>query len=192
MNDDHQLEQLDHLHERRFQGGPDRLRSAERVALLEVSRVAALSIEGLTIRSVLDVGTGTGIFAEAFAALGIEVTGVDVNAELLAVAQQHVPTGQFREAPMEQLPFPDRSFDLVFLGHVLHEADNFLTALQEARRVARNRVAVLEWPYREEPKGPPLEHRLKSSVVEDLATRARYQQVETSHLQHMDFYRLTP
>ncbi len=191
-NADQQPEQSDHLHERRFQGGPDRLRSAERVALLEVSRVAALSIDGLTVRSVLDVGTGTGIFAEAFAALGIEVTGIDVNAELLAVAREHVPAGQFQEAPMELLPFPDRSFDLVFLGHVLHEADNFLTALQEARRVARNRVAVLEWPYREEQNGPPLEHRLKSSVVEDLAMRAGYAQVETSHLQHMDFYRLRP
>jgi ubiquinone/menaquinone biosynthesis C-methylase UbiE len=190
-NADRQPEQSDHLHERRFQGGPDRLRASERMALLEVSRVVALSIEGLTVKSVLDVGTGTGIFAEAFAAMGIEVTGVDVNAELLAVAQQHVPAGQFREAPMEQLPFPDRSFDLVFLGHVLHEADNFLTALQEARRVTRNRVAILEWPYREEPNGPPLEHRLKSAVVEDFATSAGYAQVETSQLQHMDFYRLT-
>src|SRR5512135_3338113 len=147
-NNHHQPEPL---HDRRFQGGPDRLRAPERVELLEVSRVAALSVEGLTVNSMLDVGTGTGIFAEAFAASGIEVTGVDVNAELLAIARQQVPSGQFQVAPMEQLPFPDRSFDLVFLGHVLHEADNFVTALQGARRVARMRVAVLEWPYREEP-----------------------------------------
>ena len=188
-NADHQPE---HLHDRRFQGGPDRLRAPDRVELLELARVVALSLEGLTVTSVLDVGTGTGIFAEAFAALGMSVTGIDVNVELLAVAQQHVPSGQFREAPMEQLPFPDRSFDLVFLGHVLHEADNFLTALQEARCVARNRVAILEWPYREEQKGPPLEHRLKPSAVEDFATSAGYTQIETQHLQHMDFYRLTP
>jgi ubiquinone/menaquinone biosynthesis C-methylase UbiE len=186
---DHQPE---HLHDRRFQGGPDRLRAPDRVELLEVSRVVALSIEGLTVKSMLDVGTGTGIFAEAFAASGIEVTGIDVNAELLAIAQQYVPAGKFREAPMEQLPFPDRSFDLVFLGHVLHEADNFIVALQEARRVTRSRVAILEWPYREEPKGPPLEHRLKPSAVEDFATKAGYTQIETQHLQHMDFYRLTP
>lgn len=188
-NNHHQHEPL---HDRRFQGGPDRLRAPERVELLEVSRVAALSVQGLTVNSMLDVGTGTGIFAEAFAASGIEVTGVDVNAELLAIAQQHVPSGQFRVAPMEQLPFPDRSFDLVFLGHVLHEADNFIAALQEARRVARMRVAVLEWPYRDEPKGPPLEHRLKPSAVEDFARQAGYTQIETQHLQHMDFYRLTP
>lgn len=189
MNADHQPE---HTHERRFQGGPDRLRTAERIALLEVERVAALSMNGLTVTNMLDVGTGTGVFAEAFAALSLDVTGIDVNAELLAVAQQHIPAGQFKEAPMEQLPFPDRSFDLVFMGLVLHEADDVLIALQEARRVTRQRVTVLEWPYREEPNGPPLAHRLKPETVEDLATKAGYQTVELTHLQHMDFYRLTP
>ena len=181
-----------HTHERRFQGGPDRLRTAERIALLEVGRVAALSIEGLTIKNMLDVGTGTGVFAEAFAALNVDVTGIDVNGELVAVAQQHVPAGQFKEASMEQLPFPDHSFDLVFMGLVLHEADDALAALQEARRVTLQRVAVLEWPYREEQSGPPLAHRLKPTTVEDLATKAGYQTVELTHLQHMDFYRLTP
>ncbi|MBL0177102.1 MAG: methyltransferase domain-containing protein [Ignavibacteria bacterium] len=30
------------------------------------------------------------------------------------------------------MPFEDASFDLVFLGHVLHEADDLLHALAEA------------------------------------------------------------
>jgi SAM-dependent methyltransferase len=183
MSDDH--------HERRFQGSPDRLRTPERLALLEVPRVVALSSEGLTIKNALDVGTGTGIFAEAFAALGIEVAGIDVNVDLLALARQHVPMAQFEEAPAEKIPFGDQSFDLVFLGHVLHETDNQLGALQEARRVARQRVTILEWPYRQEEKGPPLEHRLKPEVVSDLATVAGFQRVETIHLEHMDFYRLS-
>lgn len=192
MNADPQPEQPDHTHARRFQGGPDRLRTAERMALLEVGRVAAMSMEGRAIQTILDIGTGTGVFAEAFAALNVDVTGIDVNAELLAVAQQHVPTAQFKEAAMEQLPFPDRSFDLVFMGLVLHEADDALAALQEARRVTRQRVAVLEWPYREEPKGPPLAHRLKPETVEGLAAQAGYQTAEFTHLQHLDLYRLTP
>ena len=50
-------------HERRFNGAADRLRAADRVARLEVPRVVALSLAGLTATSVLDVGTGTGIFA---------------------------------------------------------------------------------------------------------------------------------
>jgi len=181
----------DQQHERRFQGQADRLRTPERIALLEVPRVVALSGESLTLKNALDVGTGTGIFAEAFATLGIEVTGIDVNTDLLALARQHVPMAHFEEAPAEKIPFGDQSFDLVFLGHVLHETDNPLGALQEARRVARQRVTILEWPYQQEEKGPPLEHRLKPEVVSDLATEAGFQRVETIHLEHMDFYRLT-
>jgi len=181
-----------HAHERRFQGEPDRLRAPDRLARMEVPRVAALSTEGITVESALDVGTGSGVFAEAFAAQGIAVTGIDVNADLLTVARQSVPTAQFRQAPVERLPFADRSFDLVFLGHVLHEADDPLAALKEVHRVTRSRVAILEWPYRQEEKGPPLEHRLRSEIVANLAAQAGFQHVETIHLEHMDFYRLTP
>jgi ubiquinone/menaquinone biosynthesis C-methylase UbiE len=195
MTDNHQHSHVDHAgsqHDRRFQGQADRLRAPDRLARMEVPRVAALSTEGITVESVLDIGTGTGVFAEAFAAQGIAVTGIDVNAELLEVARQAVPTAQFRQAPVEQIPFADRSFDLAFLGHVLHEADDPLTALEEARRVARTRVAILEWPYRQDEKGPPLEHRLKPEFVTALAQQAGFQRVETLHLEYMDFYRLTP
>ncbi len=92
---------------------------------------------------------------------------------------------------MEQLPFPDRAFDLTFMGLVLHEADDALQALQEARRVTQQRVAILEWPYREEPKGPPLAHRLKPETIQALATQAGYRAVELIHLQNMDLYRFT-
>jgi ubiquinone/menaquinone biosynthesis C-methylase UbiE len=159
---------------------------------MEVPRVAALSTEGITVQSALDMGTGTGVFAEAFAAHGIAVTGIDVNADLLAVARQAVPAAQFKQAPVEQIPFADRSFDLAFLGHVLHEADDPLAALKESRRLARHRVAILEWPYRQEEKGPPLEHRLKPEFIIDLAKQAGFQTIETVPLAHMDFYRLTP
>jgi ubiquinone/menaquinone biosynthesis C-methylase UbiE len=179
-------------HERRFHGTADRLRAADRIARLDVPRVVELSLAGLTATSVLDVGTGTGVFAEAFVAAGLTVTGIDTNADLLAVARGFAPTAQFKEAPAEQIPFPNGSFDLVFLGHVLHETDDPLAALREARRVARRRVAILEWPYREEPNGPPLAHRISPATVADLAARAGLAQVEAIRLAHMDFYRLTP
>ena len=178
-------------HERRFHGTADRLRAADRIARLDVPRVVELSLAGLTATIVLDVGTGTGVFAEAFAAAGLAVTGIDTNVDLLAVAREFAPTAQFREAPAEQLPFPDASFDLVFLGHVLHEADDPLAALREARRVTRQRVAILEWPYRDEPHGPPLAHRLSSATVTELAARASLAQIESIDLEHMAFYRLT-
>jgi len=180
------------MHEHRFHGTADRLRATDRIARLDVPRVVALSLAGLTATSVLDVGTGTGVFAEAFAAAGLAVTGIDTNVEYLAVARGYAPTAQFKEASAEEIPFSDGTFDLVFLGHVLHETDNPLAALREARRVARQRVAILEWPYREDPHGPPLAHRLKPATVVELAARAGFQNVEAIALEHMDLYRLTP
>ena len=178
-------------HERRFHGAADRLRAADRVARLEVPRVVALSLAELTATNALHVGTGTGIFAEAFAAAGLAVTGIDTNTEPLATATGFAPAVQFEEAPAEQMPFPDSSYDLVFLGHVLHETEDPLAALREARRVAPQRVAILEWPCREEPVGPPLAHRIFPATVTDLAARAGSSEEETVQLEHMKFRRLT-
>ena len=160
------------MHEKRFEGNIDRLRFPERVERLEVRRVVDLCLENGHFKDVLDVGTGTGLFAEAFAQNGLKVSGVDVNPEMLPAAQGFVPEGDFRLSTAESLPFPDGSFDLVFLGQVLHETDDPAKALREARRVAKKRVGLLEWPYREEEMGPPMAHRLSPSKVGELCRAA--------------------
>ncbi|HEY9594188.1 MAG TPA: methyltransferase domain-containing protein, partial [Spirochaetia bacterium] len=128
-------------HERRFQADGSRLRDPERLALMEVPRVVRLTMQGVAAASVLDVGTGTGVWAEAFAAEGLSVSGIDPNPGLLAAAREAVPSATFVAGTAERLPFADGSFDIVFLGHVLHEADDRMAALREARRVAAKRVA---------------------------------------------------
>jgi hypothetical protein len=42
----------------------EKLRSPERMALLEVERVVQLTLEGCVADSILDIGTGSGLFAE--------------------------------------------------------------------------------------------------------------------------------
>ncbi len=178
------------LSDRVFHGDPARLRAPERTALLEVDRVVAIGLDGLAARTVLDVGTGTALFAEAFAGLGLQATGVDVNPEMVEWARKHVPGARFEAAAAERLPFPDRSFDLVFLGHVLHESDRPGEALAEAARVARLRVVVLEWPYVAEEHGPPLEHRLKPETIEALLRGRGLDRFERVTLRHMHLYRI--
>jgi ubiquinone/menaquinone biosynthesis C-methylase UbiE len=180
------------MHERQFQGKASRLRDPERVALLEVDRVVALGTEGLKPGVLLDVGTGTGLFAEAFSKAGWVATGTDLNADLLALAREAVPDAAFQECPAEKLPFADGSFDVVFLGHLLHEVEGPVDALKEARRAARSRVVVLEWPYQEEEQGPPLAHRLRPASILRMADAAGFQGGERIKLGHMDLYRLTP
>jgi ubiquinone/menaquinone biosynthesis C-methylase UbiE len=180
-----------HGHERRYGSAAERLRAPTRLALLEIPRVVSLCTEGINTARVLDVGTGTGVFAEAFAQNGCEVTGIDPNADLLAVARRHV-AGAFVAGTAEKLPFEDRSFDLVMMGHVLHETDDRAAALREARRVARHRVAILEWPFVEEEQGPPLAHRLRETEIRSLAHEAGFAAIDRTILSHMHLYRLAP
>lgn len=179
------------MSDRQFHGDPDRLRDPARLARLEVDRVIDLCLDGIAVEAVLDVGTGTGIVAEGFDRRGLRVTGIDVNPHMVTIAQQHVPGGQFIEAAADSLPFEDGAFDLVFLGHVLHEVNDPARVLGEARRAARARVAVLEWPYLDENLGPPIEHRLRDEAIAELGIHAGFQKVERLPLAHMVLYRLT-
>jgi ubiquinone/menaquinone biosynthesis C-methylase UbiE len=138
----------------------------------------------------LDVGTGTAIFAEAFARKGLRVAGIDINGAMIAEAKRLLPEGEFKVGSMEKIPYDNASFDIVFLGHVLHETDDTAKALSEARRTARMRVVVLEWPYIEEQAGPPLGHRLKPEEIMTSAKRAGFEIIESMRLKHMVLYRM--
>jgi ubiquinone/menaquinone biosynthesis C-methylase UbiE len=179
------------MHERRFNGEVERLRAPQRLALLEVDRVVDLCLEDTQIMNVLDVGTGSGIFAEAFSKRGMKGSGIDPNPEMLKAAKEFAPTGIFFNGTVEKMPFKNKSFDLVFLGHVLHESDDLTKALSESQRVTKKKVCTLEWPYKQEGSGPPLEHRLKTEEVLAAAEHAGFSSVETIQLQHMVLFIFT-
>jgi ubiquinone/menaquinone biosynthesis C-methylase UbiE len=179
------------MHERRFNREIERLRDPDRVARLEVQRVVDLSLEKMAgVRTVLDVGAGSGLFAENFSAHGPAVTGVDARPEMLPAARQYVPAGTFQEGVAETLPFEDGSFDLVFMGLLLHETDDARAALSEAHRVASKRVAILEWPDEEQSFGPPREHRLSYEKITSLARQAGFKEVQCIRLKNLTLYRI--
>jgi SAM-dependent methyltransferase len=178
----------DHL----YKSDIDRLRSPERLRILEVERVVELCLEQIFITRVLDVGAGSGVFTEAFALRNLEVTGIDKNPAMIKKASDLVHNARFREASAEQLPFGDQSYDLVFLGHVLHESNDPLLVLKEAARVATKRVAILEWPYLAQDQGPPLEHRLNPDDIKSIVRRAGFTSIKKTDLDYMVLYRMAP
>ncbi len=178
------------MQNKQFHGNPESLRSPERISLLEIDRTVSLSLEQIVVKNLLDIGTGTGVFAEAFSSQGIDVVGIDVNPEILAIAQRQLPNIRFCRAEAEKLPYADNSFDLVFFGHVLHETSNPVNALLEAHRVSAKRVIILEWPYRHEIIGPPLEERLETKAIEDFIRLSGFHTWKKILLRHMVLYRL--
>jgi SAM-dependent methyltransferase len=97
--------------------------------------------------AVLDVACGTGIVARLAAKTQAKVTGLDLNAGMLAVARD-VPTEgvliNWIEGSALDLPFPPDSFDVVLCQLGLQFFPDQGRAVQEMRRVLRNtgRVAL--------------------------------------------------
>lgn len=173
------------MSDKKYSGSPASLRSPGRLTLLEVDRVLASVLANKALTSVLDVGTGSAIFAEAFDQAGLSVAGVDIDPRMVEAASKAVPAGDFRQAGASALPFADNSFDLVFLGLVLHEVKAPEQALSEANRVAAKRVAVLEWPDVTGSSGPPRAHRLSSETIRALASEAGFSTIRAVTLTHL-------
>ena len=179
------------MNERVFNQNFDRLRSAERVERLSVNQVIDSCLSGNNIKSILDIGTGTGLFAEKFSERGINVAGVDVNPSYIEEAKKYLPDAEFKVASAENLPFGDSSFDAVFFGVVLHEVDDFNKTLAEANRVCKLKTYILEWQYKTEDFGPPIEHRLKPEFVKSLSDQNGFKNFKEVKLDKLVLYELT-
>jgi SAM-dependent methyltransferase len=87
--------------------------------------------------TVLDIGCGSGLFCQLAAQRGAQVCGLDASEPLLGIARERVPLGNFRTGEMEELPYPERSFDLVTGFNSFQFAADPVNALREAQRVTR-------------------------------------------------------
>jgi ubiquinone/menaquinone biosynthesis C-methylase UbiE len=123
-----------------------------------VDREFYLSLAGSPPQSVLDLGCGTGLLCNAYAAQGHEVTGVDPSSEMLAIARQK-PHGQDIEwvQSSAQTYQSDKRFDLIIMtGHafqVLLSDGDILAAFRVMKRhlkpsgqaVFESRNPAIEW-----------------------------------------------
>jgi SAM-dependent methyltransferase len=91
----------------------------------------------------LDCGCGAGRFARMAADRGAKVAGIDAAAELIEIATQRTPEGEFRVGDIEALPWSDDSFAWVTGFNAFQFADDKARALAEAKRVSKGPVAIV-------------------------------------------------
>ena len=142
----------------------------KRVHLLVLQNALA----ALAPSRVLEVGSGNGFMSMMLSAAfpKVEFTGVELTAEGVAAAselqrEERLPSAlaafapyalvdvlafkrvTFQQGDASALPFPDKSFDVVFTSLALEQMNRVLAAaLCEIRRVARRHVLMLE-PFRD-------------------------------------------
>jgi SAM-dependent methyltransferase len=116
----------------------------------------------------LEVGTGVGavlaVLGQEFP--GVELSGVDIEQKQLDFAQGHLERAgveaTLRQADALALPFPDESFDHIWMMWFLEHVADPLAALSEAKRVLvpEGQVTAIEVDYstvRAEPSTAELE-----------------------------------
>jgi ubiquinone/menaquinone biosynthesis C-methylase UbiE len=90
---------------------------------------------------VLEIGCSMGMDTAELAAMGCQMTGVDLSPKSIEVAQNHFAmrglSADLRVGNAEALEFPDATFDAVYSFGVLHHTPHIEQALDEVYRVLK-------------------------------------------------------
>jgi len=118
---------------------------------------------------VLDLGCGNGRFFSSFK--DARYFGVDPSSQLIGIAKNNHPQGNFRVASGDSLPFADDYFDKVYSIAVLHHIPSFdlrLQFLKEAKRVLKpgGYLILTVWDLKEKLKGKGFFHWLKARKLD--------------------------
>jgi ubiquinone/menaquinone biosynthesis C-methylase UbiE len=89
----------------------------------------------------LEPGAGSGLNVLPLVGRGYSVTGIDISREMLDRLRQKLPeippNLTLVHADASQLPFPDRSFDVVLAVHMVHTVSNWMIFIDEITRVLK-------------------------------------------------------
>ncbi len=150
---------------------------------------------------VLDVGCGTGTLAmEVARRVGPagRVAGVDPGTQQIArarakAARRNMPI-EFQIGVIEQLPFPDQTFDVVFSTLMMHHLPAPLKrqGLAEIARVLKpgGRLVIADFKRKQERQGRAARFHAGGSNMQDLAalvSETGFSQVETEEMQPLRF-----
>ena len=101
---------------------------------------------GIKDNTVLDVGTGTGVWGNMFLKRGAKkVVGIDFAEKMVKVAKRTYPNIEFMQCNAEKMQFiPENSFDIITASFVLHgvKKPKRLKILEQMKRVGKKYVVI--------------------------------------------------
>lgn len=110
-----------------------------------ISQVHHLAQKPIT--EILEIGCGYGSLAMAMSKSGYTVTCLDVSSEALRKAEERAQSENIRitwkQGFAENIPFPDKSFDVITCCHTLEHVKDLAATVQAMKRVARTAIIVL-------------------------------------------------
>ena len=89
---------------------------------------------GIRVKTAMDLACGTGVLCERLKREGIEASGMDLSAGMIAIARQRDPSIPYEVADMT-LFCPERQFDLVTCTG---DAVNHIPDLRDVEKIFRN------------------------------------------------------
>jgi ubiquinone/menaquinone biosynthesis C-methylase UbiE len=100
--------------------------------------------------AVLELGAGTGKLTEQLLALGHDVHATEPDPQMLAILEKNLPGVRVSQAPAEEIPAGDATYDVVVSAQAFHWFDP-ARALPEIARVLKPRGRLsLVWNQRDE------------------------------------------
>lgn len=94
------------------------------------------------VKRVLDIGCAAGGLSKACNQINplIFYTGIDISPELISLAKNDYPKGNFKLYDGKNIPYPKLSFDLVFSVGVLHHLSHWKIMISQMLSVSKDYV----------------------------------------------------
>jgi SAM-dependent methyltransferase len=145
-----------------------------------------LGLKQVNGKSVLEVGCGAGDLLRVAATFQPkELYGVDQSAEAIEMARRHLKgiDVDLDVAPVSALPFPGKSFDMVFVMFELQHIPNqqLLPVIEEVCRVSRQWVVLIEETAGEMQTGAGLIYRPVELYKKSFSTQ-KFHLLQTDYL----------
>ena len=122
----------------------DQVAQMQRKIVGDMLDLAGSTKGSVSTSSILDAGCGTGYGLQELvnAYPQADFSGLDLAPSMLEVARKCTPQAQFYQGDIEQLPFSDQSFDLVWSSSAIQWCET-QQAISELARVAQSGGQVL-------------------------------------------------